>query len=127
MRKLFSSSEGFTLIELMLVVILISILGAIVIPRYSMSTKRAKVQACEIQRSIINKQVEAFFFVEATWPMDSLADIKSNTSYFPDGVPTCPVDLTSYILAPSPNKRVTGHREGQGTHIFERMLVGNGR
>jgi len=118
--------RGFTLIELMLVVVLISILGAIVIPRFATSQKRAKVQACEIQRSIINKQVEAYFFIEATWPYDSLTDIKSNVNYFPDGIPTCPVDLTSYILAPSPYKRVTGHREGQGTHVFERMLAGNG-
>ena len=119
--------RGFTLIELMLVVVLISILAAIVIPRYAVSQKRAKVQACEIQRSIVNKQVEAFFFIEGTWPEDSMADIKTNVNYFPDGIPTCPVDLTSYELAPSPFKRVTGHKEGQGTHVFERMLVGNGR
>lgn len=122
-RKL--NDKGFTLIELMLVVILISILGGIVIPRYAMSTKKAKVQACEITRSIINKQVEQFFFVEATWPMDSLVDIGENVNYFPDGLPTCPVDLTSYTLAPSPSKRITGHKEGAGTHTFERMLAGN--
>ncbi len=125
MRKLIGKETGFTLIEVMLVVILISILGAIVIPRYAISTKRAKVQACEIQRSIINKQVEMYFFVEATWPLDTLADIKTNVNYFPDGIPTCPVDLTSYVLVPSPYKRVSGHREGAGTHIFERMLQFN--
>jgi len=120
-----AKEKGFTLVELMLVVILISILGAIVIPRYAMSTKRAKVQSCEIQRSIINKQVESYFFAEATWPLDSLADIRTNVNYFPDGVPTCPVDLTSYVLVPTPVKRVSGHREGAGTHTFERLLVGN--
>jgi len=125
MKGIAAKSKGFTLIEVMLVVILISILGAIVIPRYAMSTKKAKVQACEITRSIINKQVESFFFVEATWPLDSLSDIRTNVNYFPDGVPTCPVDLTSYQLTPSPIKRVTGHREGSGTHIFERLLTGN--
>jgi len=120
-----SGQKGFTLIEILLVVILISILGAIVIPRYAISTRKAKVQACEMTRSIINKQVESFFFVEATWPLDSLSDIRTNVNYFPDGVPTCPVDLTSYSLAPSPLKRVTGHREGAGTHVFERLLAGN--
>lgn len=117
--------SGFTLIEVMLVVILISILAAIVIPRYTVSTKRAKVQSCEMSRSIINKSVEMYFFVEATWPMDSLADIRSNVNYFPDGIPTCPVDLTSYALSPSPLKRVTGHREGAGTHTFPGILAGN--
>jgi len=110
--------KGFTLIEVLLVVILISILAAIVIPRFIVSSQRAKVQSCEMNRAIINKQVESFYFTEATWPQDSLADIKTNDSYFPDGIPTCPVDTTSYTLAPSPKKRVTGHREGAGTHIF---------
>ena len=74
--------SGFTLIEVMLVVILISIIAAIVIPRYVVSQKRARVQACEMQRSIVNKQVESYFFVEGTWPEDSLSDIRSYVSYF---------------------------------------------
>ncbi|HOO56224.1 MAG TPA: type II secretion system protein [bacterium] len=114
--------RGFTLIEVIMVVVLISILGAIVIPRFFISTKQAKVQACEIQRAIINKQVESYYFIEATWPMDSLTDIKSNANYFPDGIPTCPIDETSYILKPSPIHRVSGHREGSGTHIWTEYL-----
>lgn len=81
-------------------------------------SKKAKVQNCEKNRGIINKQVESYYFVEGTWPMDDLSDIKTNVYYFPDGIPTCPVDLTSYALIPSPYHRVTGHREGEGTHIY---------
>jgi general secretion pathway protein G len=113
-----SKQEGFTVLEVMLVVILISILAAIVVPRFVVSTKMAKVQSCEMQRSIINKQVESYFFVEATWPLDSLTDIKANVNYFPDGIPTCPVDLTSYQLSPTPSHRIAEHREGDGTHTF---------
>ena len=109
---------GFTLIEAMLVVILISILAAIVIPRFSTGSKRAKIQSCEMNRSIINTSVEVYYFTEGTWPIDSLADIKTNNQYFPDGIPTCPVDETSYELAASPVHRVTTHREGDGTHAF---------
>jgi general secretion pathway protein G len=112
------NKSGFTLLEVMLVVILISILAAIVIPRFSVSSKRAKVQSCEMNRAILNKQVEAYYFLEGTWPIDSLADIKTNNNYFPDGIPTCPVDLTSYQLAISPSHRVTTHREGDNTHVF---------
>ncbi|HOX27741.1 MAG TPA: type II secretion system protein [bacterium] len=113
-----TSRKGFTVIELLLVVILISILGAIVIPRFRISTKQAKVQACEIQRALINKTVDAYYLVEATWPLTDMSDIKTNAHYFPDGIPTCPVDLTSYVLAPSPFLRVSGHREGDGTHTW---------
>jgi len=111
-------NAGFTLMEAMLIVILISILAAIVIPRFSTGAQKAKVQSCEMNRSIINTSVEVYYFTEGTWPIDSLADIKTNNSYFPDGIPTCPVDLTSYELVPSPVHRVNGHREGDDTHIF---------
>ncbi len=131
---------GFTVIEVMLVVILISILAAIVIPRFSIGSKKAKVQSCEMNRAIINKQVEIFYITESTWPFTHMEDIKSNVNYFPDGIPTCPVDLTSYLLAGHGNfdpdggwvpflgyqqwsiHRITGHKEGAGTHTFEGML-----
>ena len=116
--KVTKGAAGYTLLEAMLVVILISILAAIVIPRFTVSTKRAKVQSCEMNRSIINKQVEGYYFLEGTWPVDSLDDIKTNYNYFPDGIPTCPVDLTSYELRPTPYHRVSSHREGSGTHVF---------
>ena len=109
---------GFTLLEVMLVVILISILAAIVIPRFMVGSKQAKVQSCEMNRAIINTQIEVYYFSEGTWPMDSMADIKTNYNYFPDGIPTCPVDETSYVLSASPYHRISGHREGNGTHVF---------
>lgn len=110
--------SGFTVMEVMLIVVLISILAAIVIPRFTSGTKRAKVQSCEMNRSIINTSIEVYYFTEATWPLDSLDDIKTNYNYFPDGIPTCPVDLTSYQLRPTPYHRVSAHREGSGTHVF---------
>ncbi|MEW5946309.1 MAG: type II secretion system protein [bacterium] len=115
-------TEGFTILEVMLIVILISILAAIVIPRFTVSSQRAKVQSCEMNRHLINKQVEAYFFVEATWPALGVdlntTDIGSNVNYFPDGIPTCPVDMTNYRLRNTPYYRVSGHREGAGTHTF---------
>lgn len=111
--------SGFTLVEVILIVVLISILAAVVIPRFFAATKKAKVQSCEMNRSIINKQVELYFITESTWPLDNLNDIKGNQNYFPDGIPTCPVDMTSYQLWSSPYHRVQNHVEGAGTHSFD--------
>lgn len=126
-------NQGFTIIEVMLIVILISILAAIAIPRFVATQQRAKIQACEMNRAIINKQIELYYFVESTWPLEGgglqgqgvgvpLSDIGTNVNYFPDGIPTCPVDLTSYMLRPSPYHRISGHREGSGTHDFYKGL-----
>jgi general secretion pathway protein G len=117
-EQLGMKNKGFTFLEVMMVVMLISILAAIVLPRFKISAKQAKIQSCEMNRAIINKIVESYNFMEATWPMDDLTDIKTNDKYFPDGIPTCPVDLTSYTLAASPRHRVTGHREGADTHVW---------
>ncbi|MBI4547514.1 MAG: prepilin-type N-terminal cleavage/methylation domain-containing protein [Ignavibacteriae bacterium] len=112
-----TGKAGFTLLEVMLVVVLISILAAIVIPRFTISSQRAKVQSCEMNRAIINKQVETWYFTEGTWPIVDLRNIKTNVNYFPDGVPTCPVDLTSYVLSDT-RFRISGHREGATTHVW---------
>jgi len=118
------NQKGFTIIETLLIIILISILAAIIIPRFSIGSKQAKIQSCEMNRSIINTMIETYYFTEGTWPADDLADIKTNAKYFPDGIPTCPVDETSYRMSesgdtlPPPRHRITGHREGGGTHAM---------
>lgn len=119
------SAAGFTFIEVFVVVILISILAAIVIPRFLVNKRKAQVASCEMNRNVINKQVDLFYMTQDTWPLDSLDDIRTNVSYFPDGIPTCPVDYTSYILTPSPIHRVSGHRAGDNTHVAEGYGVGS--
>lgn len=75
------------------------------------------IERCERNKEIINYMVERYSNLEGTWPMDDLSDIGSNYYYFPDGMPTCPVDGSKYMLLPSPYHRVSGHRLGIGTHI----------
>jgi general secretion pathway protein G len=112
-----TKQKGFTIIETLLIIVLISILAAIIVPRFTIGSRRAKIQSCEMNRSIINTMVETYYFTEGTWPWNDLSEIKTNENYFPDGIPTCPVDMTSYYLRPSPYHRVSGHREGEGTHL----------
>lgn len=99
---------GFTLLELLFVVVILGVLAAVLIPRLTGSAASAKRSACARNVAEINAQVELWYFRKGTWPKPDLSDIGSDTSYFPDGVPACPVDGSAYTLDASTH-RVTGH------------------
>ncbi len=98
-------SKGFTLVEVILVILIIGILAGIVIPRITYSTATAKIGACHANKASINSQVELYHAEKGTWP--TIAVIGADTDYFPEGIPVCPVDGTVYALGT--NHRVTGH------------------
>jgi prepilin-type N-terminal cleavage/methylation domain-containing protein len=104
-----SGKKGFTLVELLIVVLIIGALAAIAIPRISSSASTAKINACKTNIDVINTQIELYNANTGSWPA-TLDVVTQNTTYFPDGEPVCPVDDTAYanILV---NNRVdtTGH------------------
>ncbi|MBN2129692.1 MAG: prepilin-type N-terminal cleavage/methylation domain-containing protein [Sedimentisphaerales bacterium] len=52
--------EGFTLVELMIVVAILGILGAIVFPTYQSNTTEAKVSSAKSNLSILRNQIELY-------------------------------------------------------------------
>ncbi|MFH1836901.1 MAG: prepilin-type N-terminal cleavage/methylation domain-containing protein [Candidatus Omnitrophota bacterium] len=105
---MFRGKKGFTLIEILFVVVVIAILAAVVIPRLTDTAATAKISACLANKANINTQVEKWYFDNGSWPANNLSDIGADDDYFPDGIPVCPVASTAYALDGT-SHRVTGH------------------
>ena len=60
MFKFMKSKKGFTLVELMIVVVIMAILVAVAVPIYSAVTKNARVKTCAANRREIVSQVNGY-------------------------------------------------------------------
>jgi len=89
---------GFSLIELLAVVTILGIIAAIIVPRVSVSSDTAKTQVNAHNKATINSAVERYYIDTGGWPANDLSDIGADTDYFPDGIPTNPVDGSAYTL-----------------------------
>jgi len=102
------NSSGFTLVEILAVVVILGILAVVVVPRVLASSQTAKVSSCHQNKAAINTAVERWYFEKAAWPLDAMTDIGADANFFPDGIPVCPVDGTAYALD-TVTHRVVGH------------------
>jgi len=99
-----STRKGFSLLELLAVVIILGVIALVIIPRISFSSVTAKKNACAQNKAEINSAVERYYFENGAFP--AVSDL--GTSYFPDGIPVCPYDGTTYSLDGT-TKHVSGH------------------
>ena len=90
--------KGFTLVELMIVVLILGALAAIAVPRIIGGAAVAKANACRTNIDMINSQLELYYANNSSWPA-TLDVLTGDTDYFPDGEPTCAVSDATYANA----------------------------
>ena len=99
--------KGFTLVELIFVLIIAALVAGFIIPKLASTTDAAKVSANKHNIAVINTQVELWYTKNGTWPEDDLSDIGVHPDYFPEGMPKNPVDDSDYELDPTTHRVIT--------------------
>jgi len=82
--------KGFTLVELLIVVLILGALAAIAIPRITASAYNAKANACATNIDTMNSQIELYAADNDGAYPPTLSTITGNVAFFPDGPPVCP-------------------------------------
>jgi prepilin-type N-terminal cleavage/methylation domain-containing protein len=90
--------SAFSLWELMAVVTILGVLAAVIVPRVLGHQDDAKQAACFVNQGDIEMQVKLWRRNNGSYPAANLSDIGVNTTYFPEGLPVCPVDGTAYTI-----------------------------
>ena len=77
MLKKLQDKKGFTLVELMIVVVIMGILVAVAIPIYNSATKNTKVKSCDANKRVIEEQLNAYIMTGNGGEEHSLATLKT--------------------------------------------------
>jgi len=106
--KMFRKSEGFTLVELMVVVLIIGILVAIAVPVFLNASASAAAKSCQANQRTVIGAIQTYNATNPSAPVTGAVDVVlTNTAYAPlfaastgviKSVPTCPTGNTAYFM-----------------------------
>ncbi len=99
--------RGLSLMELLAVLAIVSVLTVLLVPRVAGHADDAKRGACCLHQGEIELRCQLWRRSQGGFPSASLSGIGADERYFPEGLPTCPVDGSAYTI--DADGRVVGH------------------
>jgi len=118
LAKRLRSQKGFTLVELMVVVVIIGILVAIAIPIYNNVTANAREKACAANIRALTGAAGMYLAEQGNYP----EEINELAPDYIDEVPVCPVNKNAAysidengVVTCDHDTAVDPEEEGQGT------------
>jgi prepilin-type N-terminal cleavage/methylation domain-containing protein len=98
MNRIDSKKRGLSLMELMATVAILAVLAAMIVSRVAGHRDSAYRNTCHAQKGEIELEVQRWRTNTGSYPAANLSDIGADTDYFPEGLPICPVDGTTYTI-----------------------------
>ena len=91
--------KGFTLVELLLVVLIIAVLASIVVPRMTGAAAEANKSKCDANRANAIRALELYAANNSgVYPTNDAAfqlNVINSATYFPHGAPVCPINAAT--------------------------------
>lgn len=107
-NPLLTRRHATSLVELLAILIVLGLLASLVVPRLFGPSDTAKINACHANKGDIEIQVQLWYRNNGSFPAANLSDIGADITYFPEGLPTCPVNSTAYTIDTASGE-VVGH------------------
>jgi prepilin-type N-terminal cleavage/methylation domain-containing protein len=99
---------AFSLLELVAAVAIIGVIATVIIRRAYNHFESGKIATCYVNKGDIEIQAELWLQNTGSLPPSNLSTIGADSNYFPEGLPTCPVDGSAYTIDASTGL-VNGH------------------
>ena len=110
------NQKGFTLVELMVVVVIIGVLVAIAVPVYTSVTERAERSAVEANLRTIDGAIMTYYATDpdaSTTPLTTLSDLGDYLASTPVGPGAASYGITASTNAPNQRATVSGKVGGK--------------